>query len=992
MMRTTAIAIPVILLLVLPAPARAQYSDYDWAMALHKEFEFDDMAESILTDMVEGSDRTATERQQGRLGLAELRASQAREEGDVDKRLELFARARDIMGQAIKQWPDKDTDAYYQAVFAYKDVLQERGEAALEASQKMTYPEDRRQKYKDEANNDFLKAEILLTDIMDRYEDVTLGESETSRRKWFRRARAWYDLCYLSYQKALTLQKVDQLETLIEAARQTEDFILEMERDDPRAMLIALYGYLLAGRIQAAMENHDSAMSFYLSVTENPLVIWERKLEPAVQGLMERAYWLLLSHLNDRQRYEDTVKYGRAMVERWEKLDMRFGSRGRGAYVQLAEALFRLGSTNEALDIATDVAETGSEDASGVLANRLIAEIIAATPDKSRFSPGVILSAAQGAWSRGEEFRDEAVRYYRILLQVVDQIEDEAARADAGGEAWYRLAYAAYRKDQVLRAAFLAREGARRHTASKTWAPELVKLWERGVALFRNRAGTESGRRLVQECQSWQLANAGKLDMRISQGEIYYEQAGQQEAKAERLAESGNIEAAVEAYEEAAALYGKSAEAGGPDKERAMTKMARTKLNTGRIYLERGQNAEAVRLMEEAKKDFHAYLEFARDPRNELTRADFKMAREDAVAQARYFIARANSLLDNVVEDPGKREALAEETVEVLRGFADDHSPERQKSLVLASLLLRLFAQLDLGHVEDARSTYMRMRAIDPSADNTRKGGAVVAKRLREPLKEEWEELTGGVDPDEPAAWAEVREKPGFEELRAELMKVNNLYRDWLKSSKKASSDPTNWYAISKYYWDLAAWPQAAELLQEALSRFNNSAKADPKRLRFMRYWLLVALFNQAKSASIEGDTDKAARLWREAGELADRLLEADRKVSADEVRRMAAIIYGGFVHDAPGRPITWYPATGRYDKALELWNTIREISRAKGQSDDTYYEANFYLFHTAFRKRRADGEPIDDIKKRIEQQEMVIGFGGPKWERYYRWLKDEML
>ena len=44
-----------------------------------------------------------------------------------------YDEARKLSQAAVKSWPEKNTRSYYEAIFSLVDLLQERGEKAMEA-------------------------------------------------------------------------------------------------------------------------------------------------------------------------------------------------------------------------------------------------------------------------------------------------------------------------------------------------------------------------------------------------------------------------------------------------------------------------------------------------------------------------------------------------------------------------------------------------------------------------------------------------------------------------------------------------------------------------------------------------------------------------------------------------------------------------------------------------------------------------------------------
>ena len=89
------------------------------------------------------------------------------------------------------------------------------------------------------------------------------------------------------------------------------------------AVVGALYGYLLKGQVHQELGEPGEAKANFTSVLEQ--VIWkddqnpDYRLHPLVQSLAERAYFRLLSFLNEEEKFEDTMRYGKEMEDwlRW---------------------------------------------------------------------------------------------------------------------------------------------------------------------------------------------------------------------------------------------------------------------------------------------------------------------------------------------------------------------------------------------------------------------------------------------------------------------------------------------------------------------------------------------------------------------------------------------------------------------------------------------------------------------------------------------------
>ena len=324
-------------LLLLCTFAPAQFGDYEWARGLTKEFGFDDMAESVFNDLVGGAARSAVEKQQGRLGLAEMKQVQARGTSDLETQLGLFDEARKLMQSAVGSWPEKNTIAYYEAIFSLAELLQERGERAMTAVTGNKVDKAKAAEITKTAESDYSRAEMELKKVRD-----AMGEPDPAeaRQKWRVKNRAWYLMCLLKYNKALTGKPNSAKRTIAlnDAAMMLEEFILENETDDNEAMLGALYGYIQLGRVRAALQEPDEAIGNFSSVIDQ--IVWEDpddsnyRLHPSIQGLAELSYFRLLEYLNEEKRYAETMRYGVEMEQRFKGMALAFKKLGRAARVE----------------------------------------------------------------------------------------------------------------------------------------------------------------------------------------------------------------------------------------------------------------------------------------------------------------------------------------------------------------------------------------------------------------------------------------------------------------------------------------------------------------------------------------------------------------------------------------------------------------------------------------------------------------------------------
>lgn len=979
-------------LLLLCGIAPAQFGDYEWARGLTREFGFDDMAEQVFNDLVSGAGRTAVEKQQGRLGLAEMKQVQARSVSDLETKLALFDEARKLMQSAVQAWPEKNTLEYYSAIFSLAELLQERGEVAMNAIKANQVDASKVEEITKAAEADYGRAEMELKKVRDAMGDPDPAEA---RQKWRVKNRAWYLMCLLKYNKALTGKPNSAKRTisLNEAAMMLEEFILENETDDDEAMVGALYGYIQLGRVRAALQEPEEAIGNFSSVLDQ--IIWENpqdpnyRLGPALQGLAELAYFRLLEFLNEEKRYSDTLRYGGEMEARFKKMNLAFKKLGRAARVELAEARLAQGDMSGALSTATEVVDAAGGDASGVLANRLVAEIIAATPDKTQFSPEVIRSAAKGAYSQGGEKRHQAIRYFQILLQVLPQISDENQRKYYEADAWYYMGRAYYFMGRQLEASFCFGEGIKRckDVSRDDLNENLAKYWRSTLRTLAAETRSPHIDQLRRACDDWMIANPIGT---VSKGDLLYNKARQFESEAKALRRAKNIAGAIAKYDEAARTYQEAVAAGGPKKEQAMIKGARTGLTVAQLQINAGQEAAARTRLDRARKAFEEYLKYSDDPANKLTDPKYITSREAARAEARYSISLACRLLMGKKPDPATEKRLWTEALPYLEGFEDKY--RAQTGLCVSVIADRIKAKLALGRIAEAEADYKILRDIDPKDPKTAFAAFSVGKVLRPDAEKAWEAVVGKAHPFDPDEWNKVTGKPGFEEARERIRTAYRYYREWLLGG--SGQTKFSYWELVTYLWGKTGdWEDIYDIHRKALQRFEETAGADPKKILLWKNKLLHATVALAKKADAENRGDDAGRLWNEAGQLVEVLTGTGSRFAKDpRTVRLAAEVTGGYITSVAGK-VKYYQCLGQYDKALEAWKMIEKAYKAEGETGtDGWWEAQFYIYHAAYQKDRATNQDLKALRRKLDALFAINPQGNATWNRYFDWLKAQLF
>lgn len=985
------------IVVLVPGVASAQddkYSDYTWAKGLYTEFGFDDVAEGIFDEMAK-SGRTATEQQQGKLGLAELKQSLARKTDTYADKLALYTESDKLMTGVLRSWPDKESNAYFQALFTQVGLLQELGEAVMEEVRAGRIDGEQATQAREVASNSFAKALTSLEAIRGR---MGSPDPEQEREKWRLRNRAWYEQCSVKINEALTYKKNSSKYVigLEEASLMLEDFILENETDDEEALLGALYGYLLRGKVFEALDDAAEAEASYTGVID--FIRWEgnERLVPVIQALAERAYFQLLAYLVKTESYAKAVTYGNTFFDRWDKRNMVFKTFGRAALVQLAEARLRTGDMNGALQLSSKVVEEAGGDATGRLANRLVAEIIAAATDKKAFSPKIIRSAAKGAYAAGADKIEDAIAYFQILLQVLDKVEDSNEREYYKAEAFYFMGRGLRTLGRNLEAAHAFGKGFDEggfRVRQDSLSENLARYWRGTLRSLENDTGSAKIKAMLDRAEAT-IIKRQKEDpssgVVVSEQDVLYGNARDKAREAKALART-DLARALALYGEASELYSKAGDLDGPKKEQALIRVARTRLDAAEARFKNGQKSEAEPEIGKAVTEFKNFLQFAKNPSNVLSNPVAIAARADAMAIARYSIMKANKLLMPATSakdaaSKQRRKTLIEDSLAFMRGFETE--VEGQQPLKMAILYDRLRFHVELGQVDAAKADLAALEAIDRGDSRVGAGAVTIAKSLRVPLEEQWKKHMGKLGPTKPIEFRKALQKSEVQALLPQLRDCYGLYRQWLLS-KGGSKKFGDWNFVTSKYYTIGDFKEAVELLNEALSRFGNDSSIKPDDLISMQRRLLFSALELAVNA--ENDGEDAGAFWAAAGRVADAMMASDNKFAKyASTRRACAVVYGGYLAQVSGR-FVYRPALGKFKEAADIWTGLEKALKTK--ADDSWWEAKFYTLYARYREAREKGQPTSRLVKAINSLEATTGsaFGGQNWRNRFDWLKGQV-
>jgi hypothetical protein len=905
-------------LVAMPAVVRSQhrYDRYQWAMGLNEEFGFEDMARSLLEEM-----RAGDLEHRALLGLARIDAVASRRADSFEKQAELLQVAAKNMTAAVNKWPDRDSKAYFEAQFELVKVLKERGEIIALAVNDGKIPEAEKRQWEDLARQCFDDAKSRLGMIRTRFSDA---ERVADRVNWRMRNRAWYTECEVMHDGALLLGERARYELLAQAASSIEEFVFENDVDDLEAWVASVYGSVLLARIYHAREETEEGLAYIFAVLEqvqqlvgfSPPSEDNPRMGPFIQNAVDFAYFYLfdiltaVSKKNPKQpRWEEIVRRGEQMQERYARAELPYRSFSRAALIKIANAHRELGNKDAALNLAGIIVSDPRRDRATELANSLIAEVFAETPDKTQFAPQFVRSAAEGTWNRGPEAYGEAARYYRILLHVIEkrlalidanvrQLESRidstrSARTKAElrdqqrvlreereelatltSDCWMRIGRAAYEKERWLQAAFAFEEGARRGDSLPPAERERFgKLWERCLKNVNREAPADFGvDELLTQCRDWlQEQGMGNVARR------FFTDAETHESEARRAADKGDLDRALAEFEAAAEDYENSRKRGGSTQERAQVKVARMKQRAAKILDAQKNEEEAKKRFAAAKADFLAYLQFSEQ--DNLTDSRAKGIRRIARAEAKYAVGDVNDSLMNLVlaqhkaardaEKPALQaeyDKLRKESLRILEGVEQEY-PE-QESLLIYSLRLRFVAELGEeamggGDPEAAERTYEAMKKVSAQHGLIARTAFDLARHYRGLGEDDWKRLTGRkFDPTDVDAFERVAKKDGFSETRDLLRRSNAYYREWIAVSEDKRGTLKNWAAVVYYHYVIGEWEGMTQVAGEALELLGTAGSGDgkpeSKDIVNLRRRQLIGLALLARQKRIEGD-EKAA-------------------------------------------------------------------------------------------------------------------------------------
>ncbi len=878
---------------------RAVRSDMDFARELASRYQYVDLAESVLEEL---SKLPLTPEQKNELGLVQCQvySESAKREGDPALRLSLFEKA----AGAYRGFLDahKGSALATQAERSYLSLVNSYGRALELAIEEAVGDEAAR--LREEARKMLEDAVRRTGDLKDAYDKPSLSEIEKLERGRLMLERS---------QMLITLGNVSPDPIFLFRQAETELGRVASELGETSAL--GLNAMLSLAKIKRAKGAFAEGADFAEFVAQTAVPVDPSLAEWQELPFEVKAERFRLVELAIPDLVESAAASGNAtractwslyFFNTWKREGFQLGPFGylaqlaaartlldAGGYVggamalgnlqwfeteeELTKAGFTGRDARSTLDLALASAqEVNAENKGNVLqvrAQKMISDVTS-RPGIS-VSPEVLFEAAMGEYNTGNHAR--ALESLKGVMRSLDS-RDEATRQQFAPRVLFRMGTSLAKLERPLEAAMAFREAATAWGDDPEYQERIAQGFYASIGEVRKKA---SGDPLIDQLyfQAEQLITetqgSGANDVKWRQAERTYEQQDFAGART-RYLEVG----------EAADEY-----------EKAQVKAA--------LCLYKAKDFAG------AEREFRRYLEeFVPDPEHAITGARKRAVREEARAQATFYLGR-------IAYD-------AQRWDDVLAAYADyaDDFPE-QTEYGPNALYMLVGAHLARKDLEQAKRVSAEMQERFANSANTGKA----ALNLYQALKQEQE--SAGRSGDAARALALKREMAGY-------MRVSN----------QTAADPSfgNVRIESSLWLELGAWTEAEAVLRRTLQLFQGQAERTEELGKFVLPDLGAALLGQQRVP--------------EAFEVLDPLVPkeaGDTRKPASAVTRDWCRSVSGWVEGA-GPQYLEIPGVGgeeNYRRASELLDKLvsQEANRGEeghGAWSCPWYELKFeqlYLF-----------------------------------------------
>lgn len=573
-----------------------------------------------------------------------------------------------------------------------------------------------------------------------------------------------------------------------------------------------------------------------------------------------------------------------------------------------------------ALKTAQDVNTENKGNTLQVRAQKLISDVIS-RPGVS-VPPDVLYEAALGEYNT--QNYGAAVDSLKGVIRALDT-RDDATRREYMPKVLHQLGLAFARQTRPLEAAMAFRDGATTWKGDPEYQPKLAQGFYREIGNVRR---TAPGDKLVEELFLFGEKLVKESDTGTGADVIRWREA-------ERAYGQGNFDAARKSYQSVGTV--------ADEHEKAIVKagLCLYKLND----------------KEGAKREFKQYLEvFVPNPQNAINGAKKLAAREEARAQALYYLGKM------------AYDAQAwDETLTLLGGY--EKKFPTQSEYAPNSLYMVVLAQLAKKDLNAARATSATMQQAFGTSTSTGKA----ALNLYQALKVEQEAADRAGD----AARA-----LGLKKEMAQFMRVSN------DTASEASfsglrTETTLWL-------ELGEWVAAEVTLRATLQAFGPKPERAADLERFVLPDLGEALLGQKRVP--------------EAFAVLDPLIpksEADKKKPASAVVRNWCRSVAGWVEGEA--EIVEVPGVGGdFARVNELLSKLIEAEKNANEAwSCPWYRLKFDQIYALWQWSKADSSQkgkakllLDDIASQLgdpDLKDVAAKCGGEELRKRYLWLRNQV-
>lgn len=900
-------------------------ADIAFARGLATDWQFIDLAESVL-DRLESGTVPPEVREELALSKCDVFAEGAKTEARAEKREELYDKAIAAYRDFLERYEYGDFGeaaerAYVDLANAYGIFMSGNLEEAV--GEDVTRIRER--------------IDDVLNDAVERTAELIAGYKAKGNERSELETREMHTLMYNRAQLYFNIAKTAEEGAFYYA--QAEEVLEDLAFSAGETSIYGLYSYMLLGDVYIAQGNYSYAFDYFEFVINTAIPKdpgkWGQFKEAQTRDQLQQRWQIveiamrgMIQACLAQGKTEASLEWGLYYYNTWSKEGFNMSPRGYLSLLEVSRALLDAGgyaggrpgevewfATEDAMreagftsrreqqtgqGLAMALAEIVNRENRGdilqVRAQKLISEII--SRPGVVVSPDVLFEAAQGEYN-DKNYHAAAAAFKRALAAI--EKEDDATKIEFGPKVLHSLGKSYQRMDRQLEAAMVFREATQNWTGDPKYDVENARGYQDSItAVQRTVKGDPLIDNLRREAEDLvsrvDSENAGDIVFR--QGRRFWDEKDYDAARSKFL----EVPANANSYEPS--------------------------LTYAAVCLEKQDQDEA------AQQELSRYLEvFVKDPVNKVTDPNKVANRQEAMAQATYYLAK----IANGRKDYGR-------VIELLDGY--EEAFPTQTSYTAAALAMLVGAHLSKSDFDSAREAHSIL--VEKFRDSVFTGYSSI--QMYKVLSSEHEKALQAGD-DERAR--------DLLERMAENVRLANQLTD------KPSFN--NLRAESKHWYDLGNWEEARSALKRMVDRHESGAFSDVKDIEEqMERFVLPDL------AHVELELGNVA----DAFEILDGLVpdpdDKEKKAASQTVQDYCRAVTGwvtggeGEFREVPG---VGDPAL--FEKATD-W--LVKISNSMEKWECEWYGRKFELAYAYYQWGKVDSAKTDTAMRQIATLRTELG------------------